>query len=450
MADQHEAHSTLEISSGVTLSEQELHSIAPPPPTPLFPEGGVRAWATVAGAFLVQFCGFGYSTSFGVYQDFYTRDYLTQSSSSAISSLPEQPTHYSHRWIGSINTFILFFGGLIAGRLYDRGYFYYLLYGGSILLCSSLFMLSLCQPEKIYQILLAQGIGAGLGASAIYIPSLAIVSKYFRRRRALAMSIVASGSALGAVIHPIMLNNTIRTDLGFGNAVRASEGLVSALLVIACLLMHPRVPTSPTYPPVWKSLRRFARDRAYIFATVGMTTFTMGFYFPIFYLQLDAVKHGINETVSFYSIVIMNVSNVVGRLSPGPLAHRLGVINMIAASAGCSAILILCMIALKSVVSVVLIGVLCGFCSGVYVTLTAPLIAVLTEDVNELGLRMGVSFSVVGIGALVGPPINGALLTSKFIWWCPALFSGLMALVGFAFLVATRIAVGQKTTNIEK
>jgi len=108
----------------------------------------------------------------------------------------------------------------------------------------------------------------------------------------------------------------------------------------------------------------------------------MGFYFPIFYLQLDAVKHGINETVSFYSVcpsrpgllwlthrgmqlVVMNVSNVVGRLSPGPLAHRLGVINMIAASAGCSAILILCMSALKSVASVVLIGVLCGFFSGV-------------------------------------------------------------------------------------
>jgi len=83
------------------------------------------------------------------------------------------------------------------------------------------------------------------------------------------MSIVASGSALGAIIHPIMLNNTIRTDLGFGNAVRASAGLVSGLLVIACLLMHPRVPPSRTYPPFWKSLRRFARDRAYIFATVG-------------------------------------------------------------------------------------------------------------------------------------------------------------------------------------
>ncbi|KAJ7046294.1 hypothetical protein C8F04DRAFT_1063903 [Mycena alexandri] len=41
------------------------------------------AWATVLGAFLIQFCGFGYTTSFGVYQDFYVRDYLSQSSPSA-------------------------------------------------------------------------------------------------------------------------------------------------------------------------------------------------------------------------------------------------------------------------------------------------------------------------------------------------------------------------------
>ena len=37
----------------------------------------------------------------------------------------------------------------------------------------------------------------------------------------------------------------------------------------------------------------------------GMTTFIGGFYFPIFYLQLDAVKHGINETLSFYAVRVI-------------------------------------------------------------------------------------------------------------------------------------------------
>ncbi|KAJ7182326.1 major facilitator superfamily domain-containing protein [Mycena crocata] len=393
-----------------------------------FPEGGLRAWATVAGAFLVQFCGFGYTTSFGVYQDFYTRDYLTQSSSSAIS------------WIGSVNAFLVISGGLVAGHFYDRGHFYALLYGGSFLLCFSLFMLSLCKPEQLYQIFLAQGLGAGIGAGTVYVPSVAVVSHYFQRRRALAMSIVASGSSLGAVIHPIMLNNTFRSKLGFANAVRASAGLISGLLLIACVLMHPRLPTPQTHPPFWKTVRKFSRDRAYVLATLGMATFTVGFYFPLFYLQLDAITHGINETLSFYSLVIMNASSFIGRLSPGFFAHRLGVINMVAAASGAGAVLILSMIALKTVASVVVIGVLYGYCAGVFVTLMAPMLAVLTTDMRELGLRMGVSFAVVGIGGLIGPPINGALLTGHYVWWRPAFFSGLMASVGFSFFVATMIA----------
>ncbi|KAF8136726.1 hypothetical protein EV363DRAFT_750694 [Boletus edulis] len=50
-----------------------------------FLEGGTAAWCTVIGGALVQSCGFGYTSSFGVYQDFYTLHYLTNESSSAIS-----------------------------------------------------------------------------------------------------------------------------------------------------------------------------------------------------------------------------------------------------------------------------------------------------------------------------------------------------------------------------
>ncbi|KAJ6451780.1 MFS general substrate transporter [Mycena sanguinolenta] len=402
---------------------------------PTFPDGGLQAWATVAGAFLIQFCGFGYTTSFGVYQDFYTRDYLTQSSSSAIS------------WIGSINAFILISGGLISGRLFDRGYFRFLVYGGCLLQILSLFMLSLCKREKIYQIFLAQGIGAGLGAGMVYIPSIAVVSHYFKNRRALAMTIVASGSSLGATVHPIMLNNTF-DSLGFPNAVRASAGLISGLLIIACLLMHPRLPPATTQPSISKALPRFARDAPYVFAVLAMSSYTIGFYFPLFYLQLDAVTHGINQTLSFYSLVIMNASSFFGRLSPGFFAHKLGVVNMVTASAGVGSVLILCMIALKSVASVVVIGVLYGYSAGIFVTLMAPLLTILTDDLGELGLRMGVGFGVVGIGGLIGPPINGALLTGHFVWWRPTLFSGIMAFVGFTFFGATLLALRRKKQSV--
>jgi MFS family permease len=116
----------------------------------------------------------------------------------------------------------------------------------------------------------AQGIGMGLGAGIVYIPSMAIVSHYFQKRRALAMSIVASGSSFGAIIHPIMLNNTFHSSLGFEDAVRASAGLVTGLLLLACLLMRPRLPPPPQgSPEFWKSLGRFIHDKPYVLATLG-------------------------------------------------------------------------------------------------------------------------------------------------------------------------------------
>ncbi|KAK7050720.1 MFS general substrate transporter [Favolaschia claudopus] len=367
----------------------------------------------------------------GLNMDFYTRDYLSNSSSSSIA------------WIGSINAFILISGGLISGPLFDRGYFRTLVYGGCLIQSFSLFMLSLCKRQQYYQIFLAQGLGLGIGFGMVYLPSIAVLSHYFRRRRALAMTIAASGSSLGATVHPIMLNNTF-DKLGFGNAVRASAGMISALLLVVCLIMHPRLPPAAGRRSVLRAVPRFARDGVYVFAVLGMAFYNIGFYFVLFYLQLDSITHGISQTLSFYSLVIMNGASFFGRLSPGFFAHKLGVVNIICASAGVGTVLIFCVIALKTVASVVTIGVLYGYSVGIFVTMMAPLLTVLTDDMGELGLRMGLGFSVVGIAGLIGPPINGALLTSRYIWWKPALFSGIMALVGFGFLLATVFAFRRK------
>ncbi|KAI0666568.1 MFS general substrate transporter [Trametes maxima] len=383
------------------------------------PEGGLAAWKTVAGAFLCQMCGFGYAGSFGVYQDFYARVYLTHETSSAIS------------WIGSINAFLVISSGLVAGRLYDRGYFYHLLYGGSLLLAFSLFMLSLAKPDKYYQVFLSQGVGAGLGAGMVYIPSVAVLSQYFHKRRALAMTIVASGSSLGAIIHPIMLNNTL-TKIGFGSAARANAGMITGLLIIACLLMRiPGQQQLKTPPNLWASAKRFSKDGAYIFATLGMTTFAMGFYFPLFYIQLDSVTHGLSRTFSFYSLVILNGCSFFGRLSPGFFANRLGVENITVVSTFVCGTLILGMIGLSSVGSVVAIGIIYGFFAGTYIAMLAPLLAHLTDNMSELGARMGIALAFSGIGTLIGTPIDGAILTDDYIWWRAAVFSGVMAFVGF-------------------
>ncbi|KAJ6551939.1 MFS general substrate transporter [Mycena capillaripes] len=420
-------------STGESAGEKPKTVTPTPSPTIAVPDGGFQAWATVAGSFLIMFCGFGYATSFGVYQDFYVRTYLLHSSSSAVS------------WIGSVNIFIVLSGGFMVGRLHDCGYFYYLMYGGSFLISLSLFMLSLARPNQFYQVFLAQGVANGIGVGMTYVPCVAVISHHFQKRRALAMTIVASGSSLGAVVHPIMLNRLLHSHVGFGNAVRASAGLISGLLLIACFLMHTRLPPSKQPWQFGKTLRRFARDKPYMLATIGCGIFTIGFYYPLFYLQLDAVQHGIDPTFAFYALVIMNASSFIGRLVPGFVSHRWGVKPMITVAYGFGAVLILVMIAIHDLASVVTIGILYGFFAGSIITLTGPLLAVLTDDMSELGTRMGISFAFSGIGILVGPPIDGLLLTSDFIWWRPALFSGLVAVAGFCCFVAMLVLHRRKS-----
>ncbi|THH00733.1 hypothetical protein EW026_g1870 [Hermanssonia centrifuga] len=149
----------------------------------------------------------------------------------------------------------------------------------------------------------------------------------------------------------------------------------------------------------------------------------------------------------FYQLVILNFGSFVGRLSSGFAAHAFGVPIVITLSAGCCSAVILGMIGLKSVTSVVLVGLFFGFFAGAYIALNAPLIAVLTDDFSEIGARMGIAFTILAIGGLIGSPISGALLTENYIWWRPALFSGIMAFIGSAFFIAMLVILRRRPTQ---
>ena len=73
----------------------------------------------------------------------------------------------------------------------------------------------------------------------------------------------------------------------------------------------------------------------------------------------------------------------------------------------------------------------------------APMVANLADHFSEIGLRMGIGFMLAGgiyfistdsnilipclcpgIGGLIGTPIEGAILTSRYEWWRAEVFTG--------------------------
>lgn len=340
--------------------------------------------------------------------------------------------------------------GLVSGRMVDRGAFYPVMRIGCLLQCFFLFMLSLAKPGGYYQIFLSQGIGCGIAIGLTNVPSFAIVSHYFQRRRAVTMAIVAAGASLGSILHPVMLNNLINGRLGFANGVRASAGLSSGLLLIANLLMRTRLPPQPKAVSYTRVLQNSSRDGAYICACVGLAAFEVGFFFETFYLQLDSTLHGLGHGFSFYSLTILHSGSFIGRLTGGVVSAYVGILITFIGSSLISSAVIFAMVGLHSVVSVVVIAVSYGFFSGGLVAMMGPLISYLTPEISHIGARMGIALAISSIGSLLGAPICGAFLTSHYIWWKPAIFAGSIATSGCIMFVSMQVIlkIRRKTSSV--
>ncbi|CAA7270140.1 unnamed protein product [Cyclocybe aegerita] len=419
------------MSSKVELAQQpdkETHDqiILPvePPSVEDIVDGGRAAWCTAIGGSLAVATTFGYANSFGVYQDLYTRS--NTASASAIS------------WIGSTQLFFLLAGALPGGKLLDMGYFRHTTLVGSIIYVFCLFMVSLCDPQKYYQLYLAQGLGMGIGSGLLYVPALAVQSHHWRARRAFAMGIVASGSSIGGLIFPIILNQLFKSSLGFEWGVRISAFVVLAMLIGANLLMTPKEKFKSTSSGDRPDIKGIMTDGPYLLTILGMFFGNWGVFIPYFYLQLFAILHGVSPTTAFYLITILNGAAIPGRIFPNMLADYLGPFNTITPVLLACGVLIYALIGISTAAGIIVFAILYGFMSGAALSLVAPGVAVLAKHPSEIGIRFGLAFSLSGFGALVGSPVTGALLGSRFAWTNAIAFNGASMTVSFIFLIIVR------------
>ncbi|RDB20144.1 Riboflavin transporter MCH5 [Hypsizygus marmoreus] len=372
-------------------------------------DGGARAWATVAGGFFITLVTFGYANAFGVYQDIYTR--AGTASPSRIS------------WIGSTQLFFLLGMGLPAGKLVDMGYFRHAIFVGSVIFVFSVFMVSLAHHDQYYQIFLAQGPGMGIGAGFLYVPAMAIQAHHWQNRRALAMGIVISGSSIGGIIFPIMLNQLFKGSVGFEWGVRASGFLCLGLLLLANILMttNPAVAGQAKQKP---DILGLLTDVPYMLCCLAAFAVLWGLFLPYFYLQLYAILHGLDPNFAFYTLSILNASSLFGRILPNVFADKIGSFNCLAPSVFACSVLLFAFFGIKSVEAVVVFAILYGFFSGAFLSLASPALASLSRNDSEIGVRLGLAFTLGAFGALTGPPIDGALLGKTFLWYKAIVFSG--------------------------
>ncbi|KAJ7902706.1 MFS general substrate transporter [Mycena olivaceomarginata] len=394
-------------------------------------EGGLQAWATVAGGLLVYMAGLGYFNAYGVYQDFYVREFMTNNSPAEIA------------WIGSCQIALQFLLGLPVGKAFDAGYFHHLMIGGSLIYCFSLWMLSLAKPNQYYIVFLTQGVGLGIGLGLTFLPALGVAAHYFSRRRGLAIGIMTLGASIGGIIFPIMLNNLLFRR-GFVVGVRASAALITILMLLANLLMRPRYPKNQ--PAARTSLSLILTDLPYMMFVLSGIFIMLGIFYPMFYLQLYAIKQGIREKIAFDTITLINAGGVVGRLAGSFLALRIGNFNVIIPVIffAAASVLAMLVVALKPA-GIIVISLLYGAMNAGFVSISPALLADLSNDRSEIGIRMGIWFTITAGAALGGQPLSGALILGDFQW--STVFAGLCLCTGGCLAILARFLFLRKGSN---
>ncbi|KAH8645392.1 MFS general substrate transporter [Xylariales sp. PMI_506] len=392
------------------------------PPTDV----GLVPWLQVLGGFLLMFNSWGIVVSYGTFQSYYMDGGLEdQSSESAIA------------WIGSLQAFLLLFGGALTGKLFDAGYFRHMIIIGTVIVTFGLMMVSLA--SRYYQFMLAQAITVGGGMGLLTVASMGIPVSWFSARRGIAVGIVSSGVSIGGIVYPIMLRDLI-PRVGFPWAVRIIGFVALATLSVSIAVMRARVPPRVSSAPIIEL--RAMLEPAYAVFFFGFFFGFLGFFTFYNYVEAWAVAEHVDTKglQLIYILPIVNAASVFGRILPGYLSDAIGPLNVQAPSMALAGVLMLCWLPTHTIGPLMTIAILYGFFSGTMIALGPVATASLTPDMSRFGSRLGMSLIAISLGSLIGNPVSGAIVQAQGGSYDGArIWSGVIMIAGGACVAIARV-----------
>ncbi|UKZ78360.1 hypothetical protein TrVFT333_006097 [Trichoderma virens FT-333] len=393
-----EGTAEIEMKQGSPLDSSSPDESPPTPPpatTPSspVPDGGLNAWLQVLGGWVVLAASWGLVNTFGAYQTYYQTVMLTSESASTIS------------WIGSLQACLLFLGGLV---------------------------------------LLAQGVCVGLGMGLTFLPATAIQSQYFAKRQAFAMGVAGTGSPVGGIIFPIIFSHLL-PKIGFGWTTRVIVFIILGLSVIPAVFMRPRLPASGRIRSLVDTSA--FKDMAFITFIIGTLLTFLVLYTAFFYIQVfDELNHLSSMEFAPYTVTLLNVGSVIGRVLPMYLSDKYGVLNVTIFSTFASAILAFGWMGIKNLGGIAVFAILYGITSGTTVVGTPVVVMVGSPDISRMGTRLGMAFIFFGIAILVGTPIAGAIFGdfTRARWLGGIGYSAAGLILGGVFMSLSWIPMSKK------
>lgn len=394
---QHEGHPSVAISA----SPAEIEQTSLPPT-----DHGKQAYLVLLGCTLIQAPIWGYSLSFGVFQEYYTTS-------------PDSP--FRNTSPGTVATV----GTTLNGVMYLMMPLTFTLLSryprlrpytgplGLVITVSSLIMSSFA--TMAWQLIASQGVLCALGSGLLFSPTTLYLDEWFIARKGMAYGTIWAGKSAGGVVCPFIMSVLLSR---FGPRTTLLAWSIALFMITSPLLffLKPRVPLSRSSTS--RSLYwGFLKHPTFWMMQIGNVIQSLGYLLPSTYLSSYAHTLGLPSITGAVLLAVFSLASVPGGVVIGSLCDRLKPTTVILISSLGSTFAVFLFWGLSSSLALLMVfSITYGFFAGGFSsTYSGVLHEMRREDGSvHTGLVMGLLLGGRGVGFVVGGPVSGGLLKETF------------------------------------
>ena len=300
-------------------------------------------------------------------------------------------------------------GNFVFGRVVDRLGLASAL-GASAVLMGLGFFATMLAPS--IALLSGAQLVIGFGAAASFGPLFADVSRWFMKRRGIAVAIAASGNYLSGALWPILLAGTLATD-GWraANLILAVSCLV-VMLPLTFLLRRKLPEAAIASAEVAAAIKAKTtglspRTLTLLLAFAGLCC-CVAMSMPQVHIVSYCVDLGYGPAVGAEMLSLMLLGGVGSRLVSGMLADKLGGVKTLLIGSVAQCIALFLYLPTDGLVSLYLVSLIFGLSQGGIV----PSYAVIVREympAREAGARVGFVLMATIMGMAIGGWLSGLI-----------------------------------------
>jgi MFS family permease len=392
-------------------------------------------WIVVACVCVILFFAFGSVYSFTTFFASFQMEFRTSRSSTS--------------FVFAIAGFIYFSLGAISGQIADRIGSRWVIASGMVVIGLGLLLSSFAVTVR--QIYLFYGLGIGIGVGFAYVPAVGVVQRWFVAQRGLASGIAVTGIGLGTLGMPIFSALLIhwgdwRTAYMVMSASVIFFGVAAAFLIVESpdemglkpdgepvnsdydADLQKNIPTDAQKSRREITVKDVLKTRPFWLLYASTFSASMGVFIPFVHLMPFSKDLGFSTSTGVMLFSLIGVGSTVGRFLIGGFADRIGRrLSLACMYAVMGAVFAWWLIA-ASIWELALLAIIFGTCYGGFVALLPAVTADYFSGANISGI-LGVLYTSVAVGTLVGPTFAGYMFDLRQSYVIPITASMVAAIV---------------------